>query len=294
MKSLNIYLISILLTTSYLYAQEESYWDKVSSGTSSLWGKTKEYGEKAFDTTKEYSSDTWEQTKKYSHQGKNMFIEKTLLHGINALTDNTKIKINKFEIDNKTNVINMAIYLNGEDKELNIEIKNFTWGITENKEDIVFEDLDISLDIEWLDYLLKDSIKRAGGYLIVPNKASTFSLLYSIKPDIKLTKNITKKEDKFDFVYYKYDENYFKINQFKVKDKHITTDIRVKGSTEHILCNIKSFDIQTANKKTILAIRNIKFAHCNKPWIQSFIENQNNELYVDFTDKLYSLFKGDI
>ena len=32
--------------------------------------------------------------KEYSKQGKNVLIEQTLLNGINALVDNTKIKIN--------------------------------------------------------------------------------------------------------------------------------------------------------------------------------------------------------
>ena len=48
--------------------------------------------------------------KEYSEQGKNVFIEQTLLNGINALVDNTKIKINSFDIDDETDAIKIDIF----------------------------------------------------------------------------------------------------------------------------------------------------------------------------------------
>ena len=234
----------------------------------------------------------WTKTKKYSNQGKNIVIEQTLINGINALTDNNKIKVNSFDINNTTNYINMVVYLNGEDKNLTIKIKDFTWGVKDDNY-IVFDTLDILFDIEWIDYLVSDMIKREGGRLIIPNSPSTFSLLFAIKPNIKIKKDLPAKA-KFDFVHYNYDKSLFKINHFKVDNKNIIIDIFTKGSRNNIMCEIKNYKLRTANRKQIIALQNIKFGTCNKPWITSIIENQNNEVHFEFNKKLYALFGGKV
>jgi len=67
--------------------------------------------------------------KEYSTQGKNVLIEQTLLNGINTLVDNKKIKINSFDIKDKTNEIKINVFLEGEDTPLDIDIKKFKWEI---------------------------------------------------------------------------------------------------------------------------------------------------------------------
>lgn len=262
-----IYLILLLLNLTLLAG--ESYWDIATKSANSLWDKTKQY----------------------THQGKNIAIEKTVLNGINAITDNSKIKVEYFGIDDRTNYIDMVVFLKGEDKKLNIKVKDFSWGISTDKQFIVFENLDISLDITWLNYLLIDKIKRDGGRLVIPNKTSTFSLLYAVKPNIKIEKELPKKEH-FDVVYYEYNKDFFHINKFEVKNHNISTNISIKGSKNNILCSVSNYTLRTANRKNIIVLQDIKFQKCNKPWIQSVIEKQNNEVHFDFNWRLYILFGG--
>ena len=132
--------------------------------------------------------------KEYSVQGKNILIEQTLLNGVNALVDNTKIKINSFDIDDKTNVIKIDTFLKGEDKNLIIDIEKFQWGVTEDKKYIVFENFDIDMNIEWMQYIIDDIAKRDNGYIKIPHNVALFSLLYSIKPNIKSTYTYVEKK----------------------------------------------------------------------------------------------------
>ncbi|MCK5294700.1 MAG: hypothetical protein KAJ49_08615, partial [Arcobacteraceae bacterium] len=256
------------------------------------WDKTKEYSNTSGDALLDITKEGWELTKEYSNIGKNIVIEQTLLNGINVLTDNSKVKVVLLDINDTTNYIDMVFYLKGEDKNLTVKIKDFTWGVSKDDKHIVFETLDINLDIEWINYLLVDAIKRDGGRLVLPNKATTFSLLFSIKPNIKIKKALPTK-DKFDFVHYEYDKSFFNINKFEVINGNIVVDIFTKGG-KNISCNIKSYILRTANRKSIIALQDLKFGVCNKPWIQSIIEKQNREIHFDFTDKLYQLFNEKV
>ena len=152
--------------------------------------------------------------KEYSNQGKNILIEQTLLNGINGLVDTDKIKVKLFDIDDKTDAIKVVLFLKGEDKELQIDIKKFDWGVTEDKKYIVFENLDILLNIPWMQYIVKDMAKRDNGYIKVPHTVALFSLLYSIKPNIDSTYVYRKKKD-FDLIKYPYDKNFVQIEHFK-------------------------------------------------------------------------------
>ena len=228
--------------------------------------------------------------KEYSSQGKNVLIEQTLLNGVNLLVDNTKIKINSFDIENETNEIKINVFLEGEDKNLDIDIKKFKWGVTEDKKYIIFEDFDINMNIEWMQYILDDIAKREQGYIKIPHNVALFSLLYSIKPNIKTTYKPFKKKP-FVLTEYPFDERYLKIEQLKISKDMIVTNVWLKGSKENLKIDVESYNITTANGKKTIVLKDIKFKEFTKPWIKSLIDLQYNEIHLKYTEKLYNLFK---
>lgn len=253
-----------------------------------LFGIDKATQERIIYQTVEISKDVLQKSKDYGNQGKNILIEQTLTNGINALVDNTKIKIELFDINNTTNAIAMQVFLKGEDDILDIDINSFDWGVSKDEKSIVFENLDISLNISWIDYIIKNIIKRGEGYIKVPYDMKLFSLLFSIKPDIDSTYKKEKKEP-FDIVKYPYDKKFINIKEFIVKENNIKSDISLAGSKDGLKFEILSYDLVRANKRTIIALRDIKFKSCNKPWLQSIIEKQENEIHLTHTDDLYNL-----
>jgi len=226
-------------------------------------------------------------TKKYSVEGKNILIEQTLLHGINGLVDNTKINVNNFDINDKTNAIKINLFLKGEDKNLTIDIKKFDWGVTSDKKNIVFENLDIKMDIPWMQYILNDMIKRDNGYLKIPHNVGIFSLLYSIKPNIKSSYKHIKKE-KFNIIKYNYNPEYLKIEKFKSGNNNIEVVIKLKGSKDLNIV-VDSYTLRTANGKKTIVLQDINFKEFTKPWVKSIIDGQKNEIYLDYTNKLYNI-----
>jgi len=228
--------------------------------------------------------------KEYSTQGKNVLIEQTLLNGINTLVDNKKIKINSFDIKDKTNEIKINVFLEGEDTPLDIDIKKFKWGVTEDKKYIVFEDFDINMNIEWMQYILDDIAKRDNGYIRIPHNVALFSLLYSIKPNIKTTYKAFKKKP-FVLTEYPFDERYLKIEQLEISKDMIVTNVWLKGSKENLKIDVESYNITTANGKKTIVLKDIKFKEFTKPWIKSLIDLQYNEIHLKYTEKLYNLFK---
>lgn len=227
--------------------------------------------------------------KEYSTQGKNILIEQTLLNGINALVDNSKIKINKFDIEDKTNAIQIDTFLKGEDTNLLIDIKKFQWGVTEDKKHIVFEDFDIKMNIPWLQYIVDDIAKRDRGYIKIPHNVALFSLLYSIKPNIKTTYKTFKKKP-FVLTEYPFDERYVKIEQLEISKDMIVTNVWLKGSKENLIIDVESYNITTANGKKVIVLKDIEFKEFTKPWIKSIIDAQKNEVHIKYTEKLFELF----
>jgi len=226
--------------------------------------------------------------KEYSVQGKNILIEQTLLNGINALVDNSKIKINSFDIDDNTNVIKIDTFLKGEDKNLIIDIEKFQWGVTEDKKYIVFENFDIDMNIEWMQYIVDDIAKRDNGYIKIPHNVALFSLLYSIKPNIKSTYTYVEKKP-FALSEYPFDEKFLKIEKLEVSKDMIVTNVWLKGSKENLKIDVESYSVVTANGKKVIVLKDIKFKEFTKPWIKSIIDAQNNEVHMKYTQKLYDM-----
>ena len=198
--------------------------------------------------------------------------------------------INKFDINDETNVIKIDTFLEGEDKNLLIDIKKFKWGVTEDKKHIVFEDFDINMNIEWMQYIVDDIAKRDRGYIKIPHNVALFSLLYSIKPNIKSTYKIFKKKP-FVLSEYPFDERYLKIEQLEISKDMIVTNVWLKGSQENLKIDVESYNVTTANGKKVIVLKDIKFKEFTKPWIKSIIDTQHNEIHLKYTEKLYNLFK---
>jgi len=226
--------------------------------------------------------------KEYSVQGKNILIEQTLINGVNALVDNTKIKMNSFDINDTTNKIHINLFLEGEDQNLTINIDKFQWGVTEDKKHIIIEDFEINMDIPWIQYIVDDAAKRENGYLKIPNHVALFSLLYTIKPNIKTTyKEIEQKP--FFITEYPFDERYLKIERLDISKNMIVTNIRLKGSKENLKIDVERYDIATKNGRKTIILKDMKYKEFTKPWIQSIIEAQDNEVHFKYTDKLFEL-----
>ena len=299
-KLLLIFVFAILLVAQ----EEKSIFDNALDSASSLWNKTKEvtskavdstskYGNKAIEKAKEYGGKAWEATKDYSNQGKNIVIEQTLINGINSMLDTKHIKVEFFDINDSTDAISIIVYLDGEDTNLTIDIKEFEWSVSKDKKYIIFEKLDLDINIPWLSYLVDDIRSRENGYLVIEYSASIFSLLYSIKLDIEPTYVVSKKEP-FNFLTYEYDKNYFDIQMFKVDNYSIMGLIKLKGvnGSEDFKFYIHDYDLYTANNKKYIFLKNIDFKSTNKPWIKSIIDNQDKSICIDFTWDMYIKLGG--
>ncbi len=289
-----------ILAVMFWSLQADSLWDSATQSASSLWEKTKQVSSDTFDKTKQITSDTleqtkqitsktWDKTKEYSHKGKNRVLEQTLSNGINALVDTSKIKIESFDINDTTDCIDAVIALQGESQKLKIKIKNFQWSVSKDEQYIIVHHLDMDINIGWIRYLITDMIKRDGENLVLPYQASTYSLLYAIKDNVPFDKELHLYQN-FDFVNYPYDKNYVDIKYFIVKNGEISVNVVLKDSEQPFVCVISDYKFNTANKKTLIVLRNLKFEKCTKPWIQSIIEKQGNQVQFVYSDKLYGLF----
>jgi len=285
MKLFYTLILSLFLITN-LNAEEKS--DNSVDQIFGLLGISKETQEKIITQSKIVGAELLTKSKEYSIQGKNILIEQTLQNGINTLVDTKKIKVEGFDINDTTNAIFMSIFLKGEDDILDIDIRSFDWGYSSDDKYIVFENLDISLNIAWLDYIVQNMINRGDGYIKVPKDLTLSSLLFSIKPNIKSTYKKVKKPP-FDIVAYPYSKMFIDIKTFEVKDKTIKANIELLDSKDGLKFHISSYDLLRANKRTIIALKNITFKACNKPWIESLIKQQNSELHLTYTNTLYRL-----
>lgn len=281
------FVVLIILIVN-LNASSDKYLDVLKEYTRQGKEKLEEYTVKGQKKLNEYTIQGKQRIKEYSTHGKNLLIEKTLLNGINLLTDNSKIKINSFGIDDKSNEIKINMFLKGEDKNLTVDIKKFKWGVTKDKNYIVFEDFDINMNIPWMQYITGYIAEKDRGYIKFPHDVALFSLLYSIKPNIKSTYEYSKKKS-FPITEYKFDEKFIKIRKLEIAKNKIITNIWLKGSRRNLEVNIGSYKVTTANKKTILVLKDMDFRWCSKPWIESIIYLQYNQVHLEYSKKLFEL-----
>lgn len=231
--------------------------------------------------------------KEYSIQGKNILIEQTLINGINNSVDTTKIKVHTAKINNTNNHIHLDLFLAGEDKNLLIDITKFQWGVSQDKKYIIFEDIDLNMNIEWLNYLFKAFIERENGYIKVRNTPALFSLLYSMKADIPTTYKFVEKKP-FTLTAYPFDEKYIKIEHLEINKENILSTLWLKDSKDNLDINIKSYTIMIENKKQTIYLKDLQFERCSKPWIQSLVEQHNIEIPLEYNDKIFKMLHSPL
>lgn len=242
---------------------------KVKKFASDIATKTNELGQKAI-----------KKTKSFAQRGQDLIVDKSLINGLNATLDKKHMEIKYLKKNTKTNVLTMVVYLNGEPKYLGITLKDFKWGYTKDERFIVLEKINLSLNIPWLDYLAKDTIKRYNGYILVPNYLSISSFLETIKPATKTTfKQVVKKP--FNLLTYKFDKRYFDVKKFTIKNKTIDADIKLGGSS-NMKFEVENYNVFTSNNKQNIVLRNIKIKSTNKPWLKSIIQKWDNSFMFDY------------
>lgn len=113
-------------------------------------------------------------------------VEQSIINDLNKILNQKNIKIKEIKKDPKTNILNIYINANNGNEEFILTLKKFNWGYTQDEKNIVLEDMDIVLNIPWMDYLIKDSLVKNNGYVILANDKKIANFLENIKPAIKI------------------------------------------------------------------------------------------------------------
>lgn len=274
-------LISILLILN-LSANEDSIFGFSKSDMNQLW-----------DKTKEISKDALVKTKEYSIKAKNRVVEQTVLNGLNALVDTKNIKVLALKIDDETNKIDVELFLKGEYKNLLLNIDDFRWDTTKDKQSIVFENLNIKSNISWIQSVIDEIKQRDDGFITIHNSKTIFALLFSIKPNEDI-KYIRKDKQPFDIIHHNYDTRYIKIEKFEVNNNKIYGTVKLSDDTNGCVIDVPHYNLLTGNNKTVIVLKDMDIRSFCRPWVESIIKLQNNEIDLDYTPKLYNLLnKGN-
>jgi hypothetical protein len=266
-----------LLTSSLLLANEPTMAEIATKKITEVVNDVKK-------TASKLQNKIVSKTKEVAHKGQSLAIDKTLINGLNASLDKKYIDIRYLKKDTKTNVITMVVYLNGEKKYLGMTLKDFKWGYSKDEEYIVLEKINVSFNIPWIEYLIKDSLKR-DPYIVLPNYLSIADFLESIKPATKTTfTKITSRP--FNPLAYNFDKKYFDIQKLNLKNKSIIADIKLAGS-DNLKFEVTKFDLFTANKRRFIVMKNINIKYATKPWLSYIIKSWNNSLKFDFDKDFY-------
>ena len=283
--------IYILIFTSLFAEDNSSMWDITSKSLNSIWEKSKEIG-----------NESWEETKKYTKLGKNLLLEESLTTSMNMSLDTNTTQIKEFKI-NDDDSIKMVVKLVGEDKDLILDIKQYDWGITEDKKFIVFENIQYDANIKWIKYLLDFYIEKNHGYIAIKHSTTKQSLLFSLKDSIETTYESDKKyakkywsevkkqiqkrwknSDKKDLTYTFnniLDEEQIAIKNFGIDKDKISANIFLIDTTP-IKLTLESFEWATANKRKYIVLKDIKI-NTNRPWIKGILEKKDNNFHFGYS-----------
>ena len=298
-----------------LFANDDgsnSYWSKAVANTESLWKTTKQLTNDGVDGAKNLTSNGLSKTKDIFSQGKKILLEKTLLTSINlALDYNNTIKVNQLSLDdaNGSTLVSMVVTLDGEDKPLQIVLKNFNWDVSEDKEFIILENLDISLDIAWLNYLIQEELKKNNGYLKLSYSFAKEPFIQTLKQKTKTSYNYTEKEDTKENIivvpadtFVNNGDNILEDIAKKLSDGVFVQPIFIKqngneieghfgllGSETGLLLTIPYFDWATANEKKLIVIENIKVKECSKPCIESILRKYREQIVFKYNPLFESM-----
>jgi len=285
-----------------------SYWNRALVQTDLLWDKTKAVASNTIDGTKNVTANGFIKSKDIFSKGKRMILEKALLVSLNGGLDyNDTIKVNDLSINDENSSLSLVVKLDGEDKELSVEVNHFDWDIIKNKEFIILENIDVSLDIAWLDYILQEYLKKHNGYIKVKYSLAKETFLRSLKGNIKTTylEDVISEKEKTDYnqqlkivkevvensnsenlleemIKALYDEAYINPVYIKKNGESIESSFSLAGNEKDFLITLESFDWTTANEKRLIVVENIKLKDCNKPWIASVLQKYHEQILIQY------------
>lgn len=300
-----------VLWSVHLYGNEtdtSSPWKKAIEQTDFLWDKTKQITLNTIDSAKNIASNGVHKTNNILSEGKQIILQRVLLTSLNVGLDyNNTIKVNDLVLNNETGSFWLLVKLDGEDRELNINVKHFDWDIIENKQFIVLENIDVSLDIAWLDYILQEYLKVHNGYIKVKYSLAKETFLRSLKENRKTTyiesstsneKEIAlynQKIEEIKEILNKNDENFLENIMKELYDEAYLSPVFIKKNGSLLECNFslaesekdffitfEDFDWATANEKKLIVIENIKIKECSKPWIESVLKKHREQIIFKY------------
>jgi hypothetical protein len=300
----------VLLSVN-LYGNEtetSSTWKKAIEQTDFLWDKTKQITLNTIDGAKNIASNGVHKTSNILSEGKQIILKRVLLTSLNAGLDyNDTIKVNDLRLNSENGSFWLLVKLDGEDRELSVDVKHFDWDIIENKQFIILENIDVSLDIAWLDYILQEYLKTHNGYIKVKYSLAKETFLRSLKENRKTTyvANITSNEQKIALqnqkieeikeIINKDDENFLENIIKELFDEAYVSPIFIKKNGNSLECNFslaesekdffitfEDFEWATANEKKLIVIEKIKLKDCSKPWIESILKKYHEQIIFKY------------
>jgi hypothetical protein len=304
------YVLFLLLSIN-LYGNESdtnSPWKKAIEQTDFLWDKTKQITLNTIDGAKNIASNGVSTTNNILSDGKQLILRRILLTSLNVGLDyNDTIKVNDLILNSANGSLSLLVKLDGEDRELSINVKYFDWDIIENKQFIVLENIDVSLDIAWLDYILQEYLKTHSGYIKVKYSLAKETFLRSLKENRKTTyvgnitsneKEITLQNQKIEeikTIINKNDDNFLEHIIKELYDEAYISPIFIKKNGNLLECNFslaesekdlfitfEDFEWTTANEKKLIVIENIKLKDCSKPWIDSILKKYHEQIVLKY------------
>ena len=261
-----VYFLFVLNISLYANGIDSSFpWKKAIEQTDLLWDKTKQITSNTIDGTKNITSNGVNSTSNIISERKQSIFKMVIIASINAGLDyNDTIRVNDLTLNSKNGSFSLKVKLDGEDKELNVNVKHFDWSIVENKQFIVLENIDISLDIAWLDYIFQEYLKTHNGYIKVKYSLANETFLSSLKENKKTTfvensksneKEIALQNNTIEaikVIVNKNDENFLEHIVKELVDEAFISPVFIKKNENILEC---SFSLADSEKDFLLLLR---------------------------------------
>ena len=178
---------TLILVNITLFGAQQTPVDRAVKEVNLAVKKVKKIASDIATKTSEIGHKKTSHKKLFTKKGNSLFVEKTLIDELNNVIAQENVKIKYIKKNTTTNVLTMYVYRKGESKNLLVTLKSFNWGYSKDGKNIVLENIDILLNIKWMDSLIKDALVKNNGYIVLPNNTNTSSFLETIKPAIETT-----------------------------------------------------------------------------------------------------------
>ena len=187
---------TLILVNITLFGAQQTPVDRAVKEVNLAVKKVKKIASDIATKTSEIGHKKTSHKKLFTKKGNSLFVEKTLIDELNNVIAQENVKIKYIKKNTTTNVLTMYVYRKGESKNLLVTLKSFNWGYSKDGKNIVLENIDILLNIKWMDSLIKDALVKNNGYIVLPNNTNTSSFLETIQPAIETTYKDNKTSQK--------------------------------------------------------------------------------------------------